>query len=75
MWYVLWKTKSNKEYIEVLKKLESAMSNTRKGNSSLFKPVFLIFYFRFQIKETLQQNQIIMMIFLENDFKVMKFET
>ena len=30
-WYVLWKTKSNKDYIEILKKLETAMSTTRKG--------------------------------------------
>jgi hypothetical protein len=31
IWYLLWKNKSNKDYIEVLKKIESAMSNTRKG--------------------------------------------
>ena len=31
LWYLLWKNKSNKDYIDVLKKIEAAMSNTRKG--------------------------------------------
>ena len=30
IWYMLWKKKSNSEYIEILKRLEAAMSNTRK---------------------------------------------
>lgn len=30
LWYILWKYKSNKEYIEILKKIESSMSSTRK---------------------------------------------
>jgi hypothetical protein len=32
IWYILWKKKSNHEYIEILKKLEAAMSSTRKSN-------------------------------------------
>jgi hypothetical protein len=32
LWFILWKTKSNKEYIEILKKLEATMSTTRKGS-------------------------------------------
>ena len=31
IWYILWKTKSNKEYIETLKKVELTMNLTRKG--------------------------------------------
>lgn len=29
-WYILWKNKTNKDYLEILKKIESSMSNTRK---------------------------------------------
>ncbi|CAF0790700.1 unnamed protein product [Brachionus calyciflorus] len=30
LWYLLWKSRSNKDYIEKLKKIEAAMSSTRK---------------------------------------------
>lgn len=30
IWYLLWKNKSGKEYIEILKKIEATMSQTRK---------------------------------------------
>jgi hypothetical protein len=30
IWYILWKYKSNKEYIDILKRIESSMSSTRK---------------------------------------------
>ena len=35
-WYMLWKSNTNKEYIEILKKIESSMSNTRRGMLDFF---------------------------------------
>lgn len=35
-WYIIWKTKSNKDYIEILKRIESTMSMTRKGELNTY---------------------------------------
>lgn len=32
IWYLLWKNRNGQEYINILKKIESAMSHTRKGS-------------------------------------------
>ena len=36
IWYILWKYKNNKDYVEILKKIESTMSSTRKGMILVF---------------------------------------
>jgi hypothetical protein len=38
VWYILWKKKGNHEYIEILKKLEAAMSSTRKSEQNCSLP-------------------------------------
>ncbi len=40
IWYILWKKKSSKQYIEILKRIESSMSSTRKS-SYIFYRYFL----------------------------------
>jgi hypothetical protein len=41
-WYLLWKNKTNKGYLEILKKIESSMSSTRKGLFDFFSTVIFI---------------------------------